>query len=498
MGLAARSGVRPLLQRRGAESAAVPAGAGADDRPIVLVPRAVPERPADGAQHRRRRVQPARAGGRVAAGRADPRPALPRQRAALCRRSAARRDEPRDARMAAADAPGTGSADDDRGSSRRGDRAGAPWRAVHRARAGRRALAHRPRRPRHARAGIHRRRAAHRSRPVAPRAARSGAARAASGRSTRPARASTRRDDPSAACARRRSRTGRSPKRSARLSRQFTADTGVRVADVDDLPIVGPLPADVESELFRIASEALTNVRKHAGAREASLRLDTVRGRLRLTVADAGAGFRVRGARRRGFGLIGIEDRARLVGGRATIRSAPGRGTTVTVHGSPCGVRRDARPMEQGRAGQDMISCPDRRRSSHRARGRHGGARARARHRRRGSGRHDRRGPSTGREAPPGRRPPGSQAARRGRLDGVDELRRRRPRHRGVHRATMPTRCVSRDSRRRARLPAEGIAGGGDRAGDSTGPCRRVVPQPAHRREAREGRRRSRAAARGC
>jgi signal transduction histidine kinase len=93
----------------------------------------------------------------------------------------------------------------------------------------------------------------------------------------------------------------------------------------------GPLPANVESELFRIAGEALTNVRKHAGAREASLRLDMVRGRLRLTVADAGAGFRMRGARRRGFGLMGIEDRARLVGGRATIRSTPGRGTTVTV-----------------------------------------------------------------------------------------------------------------------------------------------------------------------
>ena len=113
------------------------------------------------------------------------------------------------------------------------------------------------------------------------------------------------------------------------LSRQFTADTGVRVrADISD---VGPLPADVESELFRLASEALTNVRKHATAREASLRLETVRGRLRLIVTDAGAGFRVRGARRRGFGLVGIEDRARLVGGFSTVRSSPGRGTTVTV-----------------------------------------------------------------------------------------------------------------------------------------------------------------------
>ena len=119
--------------------------------------------------------------------------------------------------------------------------------------------------------------------------------------------------DPSPACVRRRSRTARSPKRSGALSRRFTADTGVRVrVDIAD---VGPLPADIEAELFRIAAEALTNVRKHAGAREASLRLDVVRRHLRLTVADAGAGFRARGARRRGFGLSGIEDRARAVGG---------------------------------------------------------------------------------------------------------------------------------------------------------------------------------------
>ena len=89
--------------------------------------------------------------------------------------------------------------------------------------------------------------------------------------------------------------------------------------------------AEVESELFRIAAEALTNVRKHASAREVSLRLDLVRRRLRLTVTDTGVGFRSRGARLRGFGLSGIEDRARGVGGRATIRSTPGRGTAVTV-----------------------------------------------------------------------------------------------------------------------------------------------------------------------
>ncbi|HEY6361315.1 MAG TPA: GAF domain-containing sensor histidine kinase [Vicinamibacterales bacterium] len=113
------------------------------------------------------------------------------------------------------------------------------------------------------------------------------------------------------------------------LSRRFMADTGVRVRmEISD---VGGLPTDVEFEVYRIASEALTNAGKHAGARDVSLRLERRRGRLRLTVADAGRGFHLRGARARGFGLVGIEDRARSVGGRATIRSAPGRGTTITV-----------------------------------------------------------------------------------------------------------------------------------------------------------------------
>ena len=89
------------------------------------------------------------------------------------------------------------------------------------------------------------------------------------GRSMRRVRASTKRDDPFESL--RAAPLENRPLAEAlgALSRQFTADTGVRVRmDISD---VGPLPADMESELFRIASEALTNVRKHAGAREASL-----------------------------------------------------------------------------------------------------------------------------------------------------------------------------------------------------------------------------------
>ena len=113
------------------------------------------------------------------------------------------------------------------------------------------------------------------------------------------------------------------------LSRQFTADTGIRVRlEISD---VGALPPDVETELYRIAGEALTNIGRHAAAREAAIRLEGSRTRVRLIISDSGAGFQPRTARRRGFGLAGMEERARQIGGRARIRSAPGRGTTVTV-----------------------------------------------------------------------------------------------------------------------------------------------------------------------
>jgi two-component system NarL family sensor kinase len=113
------------------------------------------------------------------------------------------------------------------------------------------------------------------------------------------------------------------------LARQFTADTGVRVRA--ELSAVEPLSPEIETQVFYIATEALTNIRKHANAREVSLRLEPSRGNLRLTIEDDGDGFRVRGANRKGLGLRGIETRARTIGGRATFRSGAARGTRITV-----------------------------------------------------------------------------------------------------------------------------------------------------------------------
>ena len=104
--------------------------------------------------------------------------------------------------------------------------------------------------------------------------------------------------------------------------------TGVRVTGAER-----PLPADAEESLFRAAQEGLTNVRKHAGAARAELVLDySEPAAVRLEVRDDGAGTAGDGgAAPPGFGLLGVRERAAHVGGRMTLESVPGRGSTLRV-----------------------------------------------------------------------------------------------------------------------------------------------------------------------
>ena len=223
------------------------------------------ERAAHGAQHRRRRVQPPRARRRSRASRRETRglrchasvPLYAGDRPLGVMNLAMRgwrrltRQELR-------------SADDDRRPGRRGDRAGPPGRAVDRARARRRALAHRPRRPRHAGAGVHRRRACTSKRRCSHLEPRSrGAAVAAPRARRRPRRASTKRGDRSRSL---RALAAREPpaRRSARRARRAGSPPTPASACAWTSPTSGRCRGAVESELFRIAGEALTNVRKHA------------------------------------------------------------------------------------------------------------------------------------------------------------------------------------------------------------------------------------------
>ena len=96
--------------------------------------------------------------------------------------------------------------------------------------------------------------------------------------------------------------------------------------------VTASLPKDVALCIYRVAQEALRNVVKHAGAREARVSLVGSGRDLVLTVQDRGVGFdAAEVGSREGLGLSSMEERVRLVRGELRVDSEPGRGTTVTV-----------------------------------------------------------------------------------------------------------------------------------------------------------------------
>lgn len=92
------------------------------------------------------------------------------------------------------------------------------------------------------------------------------------------------------------------------------------------------LPGEVETALYRIAQEALTNSARHAQAHHVHMTLDQQPHEVRLTVADDGRGFANKDSRiGRGLGLSGMRERAALLKGMVRIDSKPGDGTRITV-----------------------------------------------------------------------------------------------------------------------------------------------------------------------
>jgi len=93
---------------------------------------------------------------------------------------------------------------------------------------------------------------------------------------------------------------------------------------------------EFESSLFRIVQEALSNIRRHAQAPEASVVIDFTKDRVRVTISDNGQGFELVGRvddlpRSGKLGLVGMRERARLLGGTLELKSTPGKGTTLIV-----------------------------------------------------------------------------------------------------------------------------------------------------------------------
>jgi signal transduction histidine kinase len=95
-----------------------------------------------------------------------------------------------------------------------------------------------------------------------------------------------------------------------------------------------PLPEVVEENVLRIGQEAFTNIAKHARAKRVATTLEFAPNTLRLRVEDDGIGFdppTAPSASENHFGLLGMTERAKRLGGQLILDSTPGRGTSVTV-----------------------------------------------------------------------------------------------------------------------------------------------------------------------
>ena len=96
------------------------------------------------------------------------------------------------------------------------------------------------------------------------------------------------------------------------------------------------LPPDVEVAIFRVVQESLRNAERHSRGTRVGITMDFTEAECRLHVSDDGIGFALPArpsdfAMRSQLGLLGMQERVELVGGRFEVRSRPGNGTTLTV-----------------------------------------------------------------------------------------------------------------------------------------------------------------------
>jgi signal transduction histidine kinase len=116
-----------------------------------------------------------------------------------------------------------------------------------------------------------------------------------------------------------------------RLTQSFGEQTGISVHFQQNWPTSDRLPAEIETALYRIVQESLTNIVKHARATSVSVVLTRKDDSVSVVVEDDGVGFEPHRAREDGIGLVGMRERVALLGGRLAIESRPGAGTTFVA-----------------------------------------------------------------------------------------------------------------------------------------------------------------------
>ncbi|MDP3849087.1 MAG: PAS domain S-box protein [Luteolibacter sp.] len=116
--------------------------------------------------------------------------------------------------------------------------------------------------------------------------------------------------------------------------KQFMEDTGIRVG-LKASAKIDQSATRVRTVLYRIAQEALTNVARHAKASRAEVRIECLEDVIHMTIQDDGQGFQVSGKagskKKNRLGLIGMKERAEMIGGTFQVDSAPGGPTVIQV-----------------------------------------------------------------------------------------------------------------------------------------------------------------------
>jgi len=120
-----------------------------------------------------------------------------------------------------------------------------------------------------------------------------------------------------------------------RFRETFQEREGIQV----ELTIIGverQLHSSLEIALFRLIQESLSNIKKHAQAKEAIVRLEFAPNKINVMVEDRGKGFAVdkfynEVREQESFGLLGMQERVKILGGEMQVKSTPGKGTKVII-----------------------------------------------------------------------------------------------------------------------------------------------------------------------
>jgi signal transduction histidine kinase len=115
-----------------------------------------------------------------------------------------------------------------------------------------------------------------------------------------------------------------------RLTESFAEQTGITV-DLEAGAITDRLPGEVETAVYRIVQEALTNVVKHSHAQRVSVLVTRSDGRIKAVIEDDGRGFDPQAGTGDGIGLIGMRERIELLDGTLAVESSETSGTTVAL-----------------------------------------------------------------------------------------------------------------------------------------------------------------------